>query len=214
MKHWNTLAEIRREYGDLRLDEQSIDACPILQFQKWFSEVVQSELADPTAMVLSSIDHEGRPDSRVVLLKGIEDNHFVFYTNYLSVKAKQLAQHPAVALNFFWPTMARQVRIRGYAKKVTEAQSDAYFASRPHHSKISATVSLQSEVIASREALERAFNDLLQAQQETIVRPQHWGGYAITPDTIEFWQGRDNRLHDRIQYVQQKEGWVYRRLAP
>lgn len=214
MKQWKSLADIRREYGDLRLDEASIQSCPFNQFELWFSEIIQTELADPTAMILSTVDESGFPDSRVVLLKGIENNTFVFYTNYLSKKSKQIENNDKVALNFYWPTMARQVRIRGNAVKVSVKQSDDYFASRPRLSQLSAIASIQSKVIDSREELEHAFNSLAQAQQELVLRPEYWGGYCVTPIEFEFWQGRDNRLHDRMQYVFKNEVWIRQRLSP
>lgn len=215
MTGWRTLADIRRDYGDLRLDDQQIGHDPFLQFQVWFNEVLASEKQDPTAMVLSTVDEDGMPDSRVVLLKGIEDGCFIFYTNYESAKAVQLQKHPVAALNFYWPEMARQVRIRGEVEKTSRAMSDAYFASRPEASQLSALASPQSRPIATRQELEVAFNRLMeQLHQQPIVRPENWGGYKIKPVAIEFWQGRDNRLHDRLLYRQQGDGWTCCRLAP
>lgn len=214
MNQWKSLADIRREYGDLRLNDEDIQACPLAQFQRWFSDILQTETADPTAMVLSTVDSEGHPDSRVVLLKGIDGDAFVFYTNYTSVKAKQLQANPSVALNFYWPSMARQVRVRGLVQQATKQQSDDYFSSRPKPSQWSALISPQSAEIGSRRELELAMAELLERNQEPIIRPDHWGGYCVTPNEMEFWQGRDNRLHDRIQYRRKKNEWSHRRLAP
>lgn len=214
MMHQKTLADIRREYGDLSLNEHDVQASPIAQFQLWFSEILQIETQDPTAMVLSTVDEEGRPDSRVVLLKGIDEGAFVFYTNYTSVKACQIKANPSVALIFYWPSMARQVRIRGTVTFTSEKQSDEYFSSRPLASQWSALISPQSAQISTRAELEQALERLRQQDEVPIVRPDHWGGYCVKPYELEFWQGRDNRLHDRIQYTYQENAWVYRRLAP
>lgn len=215
MKKWKSISDIRRDYGNLSLSEASAALSPMEQFEAWFKEVLGTERSDPTAMVLCTVDEEGHPDSRVVLLKGLIDSTFVFYTNYQSAKAIQIAKHPYVALNFYWPEMARQVRIRGSVKKTTKAQSDAYFASRPHHSQLAALSSHQSKVIEGRSELEREFNELIaRHQQQPVVRPDYWGGYAVIPEEIEFWQGRDNRLHDRIHYYKQQGVWKHRRLAP
>lgn len=215
MTDWRTMADIRREYGDLSLDESSVEKNPIAQFKQWFTEICDVEKSDPTAMVLSTADEQGFPDSRVVLLKGIEDDAFIFYTNYESTKSLQLQHTPYAALNFYWPEMARQVRIRGRVKRVNEAKSDAYFYSRPIESQLGAIVSPQSRDIANRQYLDDAFNQLLKEHgQAPIIRPSHWGGYMVCPDEVEFWQGRDNRLHDRIQYMKKESEWVILRLAP
>jgi pyridoxamine 5'-phosphate oxidase len=211
-----SLADIRREYGERNLNENTVQDCPIMQFKLWFEEVLQVEKIDPTAMVLSTVDEKGYPDSRVVLLKGLDEGTFIFYTNYQSTKSLQLAKTPYAALNFYWPLMARQVRIRGRVKRVSKKQSDAYFATRPMTSQLSAIASPQSQEIADRRSLEQALNELIvkQGQNNTIVRPSYWGGYMLIPDEIEFWQGRDNRLHDRIYYHKKKGKWVHCRLAP
>ncbi|KTD22218.1 pyridoxamine 5'-phosphate oxidase [Legionella lansingensis] len=215
MNHWQTLADIRREYGELSLSEESVADCPIAQFKQWFEEVLPGETTDPTAMVLSTVDDRGFPDSRVVLLKGLEHEAFIFYTNYQSTKALQLAHTPYAALNFYWPGMARQVRIRGRVKRTSKKQSDNYFYSRPRSSQLSAIVSVQSQEIPDRSSLEEALNKLIATYgQKPLLRPKQWGGYLVIPDEIEFWQGRDNRLHDRIFYYKKKGQWVHCRLAP
>jgi pyridoxamine 5'-phosphate oxidase len=215
MSHFRSIADIRRDYGELSLDEQLVKDEPIAQFSLWFEDVLQNETNDPTAMVLSTVDEDGHPDSRVVLLKGLDEGHFVFYTNYLSAKAIEMEHNPFAALNFYWPQMARQVRVRGLVQKVSAADSDTYFSSRPIKSQLSAIISPQSQAISDRASLEKALNDLIKKYgQQPIVRPNNWGGYKVIPQEIEFWQGRDNRLHDRIHYYLQDGKWLHRRLAP
>lgn len=215
MGDFRSLADIRRDYGELSLSEEFAQVDPVMQFKLWFDDVLKNEKNDPTAMVLSTVDEQGYPDSRVVLLKGIVDGHFIFYTNYQSAKSIQIQNTPYAALNFYWPQMARQVRLRGRVKKVSKEQSDTYFSSRPVNSQLSAIVSHQSQVIENRGSLEKALNELIQKHgQEPVLRPDNWGGYMIIPDEIEFWQGRDNRLHDRIHYYRQEGTWLHRRLAP
>ncbi len=213
--HWKTIADIRREYGNLSLSEEDASDCPFTQFERWFSEVIKTEKNDPTAMVLSTVDPHGHPDSRVVLLKGTKDGTYIFYTNYQSVKSMHIQNSPYVALNFYWPETARQVRIRGQVKQTSKEQSDAYFSSRPKTSQLGAIASPQSREISGRAEIEQTLNKLIsEHQQQPIVRPDNWGGFAVTPDEFEFWQGRDNRLHDRIHYYHQNNKWIYRRLAP
>lgn len=215
MKRFRSIADIRRDYGELSLSEASVQSDPLLQFKLWFEEVLEQEKNDPTAMVLATVDDKGCPDTRVVLLKGLEEGNFVFYTNYQSAKSLQLQHNPYAALNFYWPQMARQVRIRGPVKKVSVEESDKYFSSRPIKSQLSAIISPQSQEVPDRASLEAALNQLIEQHgQESILRPQNWGGYMVIPDEIEFWQGRDNRLHDRIHYFKSKGSWGHRRLAP
>ncbi len=215
MTNFRSIADIRRDYGELNLDENVIPQDPIAQFQLWFEDVLKNETNDPTAMILSTVDNKGHPDSRVVLLKGIEAGNFLFYTNYQSAKSKQMQNKPYAALNFYWPHMARQVRIRGAVQQVSNEQSDRYFLSRPIKSQFSAIISPQSHEITNRAALENSLNDLIQQHgQEAVIRPDYWGGYKVIPDEIEFWQGRDNRLHDRIHYYRQHGQWQHHRLAP
>jgi pyridoxamine 5'-phosphate oxidase len=215
MTNFRSIADIRRDYGELKLNDELVPSDPLEQFQMWFHDVLQNETYDPTAMLLSTVDEKGHPDSRVVLLKGIESGSFVFYTNYNSIKSVQLEKNPYAALNFYWPHMARQIRIRGTVQKVSEVQSDLYFASRPIKSQFSAIASPQSQEIPNREFLEKALNELIQKHgSEPVIRPEFWGGYMVIPEEIEFWQGRDNRLHDRIKYVHKDEQWQHQRLAP
>lgn len=215
MTHWKTISDIRREYGNLSLSEEDANENPIRQYELWFADVVKTEKSDPTAMVLSTVDEHGHPDSRLVLLKEIKDGAFVFYTNYQSPKSKHICAMPYVALNFYWPEMARQIRIRGRAQKISKKQSDDYFYSRPRVSQLSAITSPQSSEINGRAELEQTLNALIaKHQQQPIVRPEYWGGYEVTPDEFEFWQGRDSRLHDRIHYFRQQGKWAHRRLAP
>jgi pyridoxamine 5'-phosphate oxidase len=215
MTNFRSIADIRRDYGELSLNEELIPPDPILQFQLWFEEVLKNETSDPTAMVLSTVDSKGLPDSRVVLLKSIDAGAFFFYTNYQSIKAIQIKNNPYAALNFYWPHMARQVRVRGSVKKTSKEQSDRYFLSRPIKSQFSAVISRQSQEIPNRMFLEKALNDLIEHYEDkTLARPDYWGGYQLIPDEIEFWQGRDNRLHDRIHYYKQEGHWNVHRLAP
>jgi pyridoxamine 5'-phosphate oxidase len=212
---WKTIADIRREYGQLSLDELNVHDCPFAQFDLWFSDVLTKEKSDPTAMVLSTVDVLGHPDSRVVLLKEIKDGAYIFFTNYHSAKSKHIQANPYVALNFYWPEFARQIRIRGRVKQTTKEHSDVYFSSRPKSSQLSAIASPQSCEINGRAEIERRLNELIiKYQQQLVVRPDHWGGYAVTPEEFEFWQGRDSRLHDRIHYTCQDKKWIHRRLAP
>lgn len=213
MGQWKTIADIRRQYGELSLTE--VDESPFVLFQEWFEKTLTVEKQDPTAMVLSTVDDRGFPDSRVVLLKEVNHEAFVFYTNYQSIKAQQLNKTPYAALNFYWPEMARQVRIRGRVKRTSKEASDAYFASRPIKSQLSAIASPQSSPIESRDILEKQLTSLIEQHgQAPVVRPDNWGGYCVLPDEIEFWQGRDDRMHDRIHYWKQGSTWMHRRLAP
>lgn len=215
MSNFTNLGDIRRDYGESILSEETSSPDPLAQFKLWFEEVLNSEKNDPTAMVLSTVDEQGHPDSRVVLLKGLDKSNFIFYTNYQSTKAMQITQNPHAALNFYWPQSARQVRVKGKVEKITDKQSDEYFISRPVMSQLSAVISPQSQEIPDRAFLENALSELVKTLgKEHVKRPGYWGGYQIIPDEIEFWQGRDNRLHDRIQYYRQDGSWIFRRLAP
>ena len=210
------LADLRREYSREELDETSVDSDPFVQFGKWMNEAIASEMLDATAMVLSTVDAENRPSSRVVLLKGFDERGFRFFTNYESFKGKQLEENPRACLVFFWKELERQVRITGLVKKVNTAVSDEYYKSRPVGSQVGAHVSPQSQVIESREWLTtREFELLKEYEGKEVNRPPFWGGYCVQPVTVEFWQGRPNRLHDRIQYsLQGNAEWKIERLAP
>lgn len=217
---------MRREYGDRVLLEKDIVSDPMMQFHIWFQEMLIEE-TEPTAMTLATVDEQEMPDIRVVLLKGIDDGCFIFYTHYDSAKGREIEANPKVALNFYWNKSVRQVRVRGTVKKISEAQSDAYFASRPSLSQLSALASHQSQVIETRETLETRIDALKCLYLDThhaVLRPKEWGGYAVFPLEIEFWQGRDNRFHDRIRYrrVHQEDDiqdnnhseWIIDRLSP
>ena len=215
MSKWKTIGEIRREYGSMSLSEENAKENPIEQFEQWFTQVLDVEASDPTAMVLSTVDERGYPDARVVLLKGIEDEQFIFYTNYHSAKSLQLSNTPYAALTFYWPQMARQVRIRGRVKRLSAKKSDDYFLTRPKKSQLSAIASPQSHVVKSRNELEKRLSDLIEKYgQEPIVRPTTWGGFSLIAEEVEFWQGRNNRLHDRLLYKKLNQEWIVRRLAP
>lgn len=210
------IADIRKEYTKQVLEKEKADQDPIQQFKKWFKEAEKSNIPDPNAMNLATATKEGKPSSRIVLLKGVENNGFTFYTNYESRKAKDLESNPYAALNFFWPEMERQVRIEGLVEKVNPKISDNYFQGRPLGSRIGAWASTQSSVIADRFILqEKAEAIKRQYGNKEIPRPSHWGGYCLRPLAIEFWQGRESRLHDRLLYRKQDDGsWELVRLAP
>jgi pyridoxamine 5'-phosphate oxidase len=210
-----SLADLRKEYMLNGLREGDLDRDPIVQFRAWLDAALAARLPEPTAMALATVDGAGHPSARMVLLKGV-DHGFIFYTNYESRKGRELGQTPYAALVFYWPEMERQVRIEGRVETLPPAASDAYFHSRPRGSQLGAAVSAQSQVIPSRADLERRLEELAAcyADQE-IPRPPHWGGYRVIPSAIEFWQGRANRLHDRLRYRRQDDGaWVIERLSP
>lgn len=214
MSNRNDLAHIRQEYAKQNLNPEDCAALPQVQLSQWLDEALKAQVNEPTAMHLATVGEGGRPSSRIVLLKGIEDGALVFYTNYDSRKGRQLAANPYVAVTFFWPELERQVRIEGRVSKVAAATSDAYFASRPYTSRIGAWASLQSQILEGKATLvARAAKYSTQYILE-VPRPAHWGGYAITPERVEFWQGRPSRLHDRVLYVPVEGGWEKQRLYP
>jgi pyridoxamine 5'-phosphate oxidase len=211
------IADIRREYQFASLTEADVHPDPTAQFERWLSEALRAELPEPTAMTLATVDAEGRPSARIVLLKSAGADGFVFFTNYDSRKGHELAARPDAALLFYWAELERQVRIEGRVAKVPAAESDAYFAIRPLPSRIGAWASPQSRVISDRGWLEQEFAALqlrLAAAGGDVPRPPHWGGYRLVPATFEFWQGRRSRLHDRIRYRQDGGSWRIDRLAP
>ncbi|HVM87246.1 MAG TPA: pyridoxamine 5'-phosphate oxidase [Puia sp.] len=210
------LSGMRKEYSLESLNEEEVFADPIDQFGKWWNEAVQSEINEVNAMILATSSADGIPSARVVLLKGFDKNGFVFFTNYKSYKGMQLFENPKACLVFFWKELERQVRITGVVEKTAADVNDEYFNSRPEGSRIGAIASPQSHVIANRKWLEENENKVRQEfSGEEIKRPDHWGGYCVKPVCIEFWQGRPNRMHDRIQYTLQNDAsWKIERLAP
>lgn len=210
------LGNYRKSYEKSELLESEIDPNPMMQFQKWFYEVEEfGGIDEVNAMTVSSIGLDGFPKARVVLLKKYDENGFVFYTNYNSEKGKAIQQHPQVCLSFFWPSIERQVIIKGIAKKVPSSVSDNYFHSRPVGSQLGALASPQSEVISSRNFLDEHLKNLeKEFEGKEILRPENWGGFLVEPISMEFWQGRANRLHDRIRYTLNDLDWEIDRLAP
>ncbi len=213
----NSLNDLRKNYTAYRLDEQDLPDAPLDLFKQWFDEVSQAGgVEEVNAMTLSTVDKLAVVRSRVVLLKDIAEDGFVFYTNYNSDKAQALAHHPAVCLYFFWPNVERQVLISGMAKRASDALSDAYFSSRPRGSQLGAHVSPQSQVIESRQVLSDRLSKLTAVfKDKAVPRPSDWGGIVVVPNRMEFWQGRPNRLHDRIVYIKSnQDSWTRNRLAP
>ncbi|MBN4065809.1 pyridoxamine 5'-phosphate oxidase [Candidatus Amoebophilus asiaticus] len=213
----NKTINIHYEYADGGINEDSVDKNPIFQFKKWFEEALEkSDLPHPEAMTLSTADAEGKPSARIILLKYYDESGFVFYTNYDSSKGKELAENPYAAMTFYWPKLERQVRISGMVEKIDERISDEYFKTRLRGSQIGAVVSPQSVVIDGRRDLEGKFLKLdKEFENKSIPRPPYWGGFRLAHNTIEFWQGRPDRLHDRILYTRSgKNDWTIQRLAP
>lgn len=212
----NNLADLRREYTMASLDIDSVDKNPMSQFRKWFEEAQKSELLEPNAMVISTVDENDQPFQRTVLMKALDDKGIVFYTNYNSRKAKQLAKNANISLLFPWYGLERQVAIIGTAEKVSTKESLQYFSSRPYGSQLGAWVSQQSKVISSRSILETKLAEMKQKFKEgKVPLPDFWGGYRVIPSSIEFWQGRQSRLHDRLIYEKDADGnWNISRMAP
>ncbi|MHC1704368.1 MAG: pyridoxamine 5'-phosphate oxidase [Tenuifilaceae bacterium] len=209
------ISSIRKEYSLKKLDESEVNYNPFIQFGLWFDEILNSAIPEPNAMILSTATLDGKPSSRVVLLKQFNKNGFSFFTNYNSRKGTQIEQNPYGALVFFWPELERQVRIEGKISKASEAESDEYFTTRPAGSKLGAWASPQSQVVPNRKFVESLKVDFQnQFEGKSIPRPANWGGYRLSPTLFEFWQGRPNRLHDRIQYTLKDNLWVIERLAP
>jgi pyridoxamine 5'-phosphate oxidase len=214
MEH--TIAAIRKNYSQKSLTETEVATDPVKQFAAWWQDAVGAAIDEVNAMTLATASADGVPSARIVLLKGFNEEGFHFFTNYNSFKGQQLAENPKACLVFFWKELERQVRITGLVDKLNESESDAYFATRPSGSRLGAIVSPQSQVIVSRDWLQKQYENLEQQVEETPVeRPGYWGGYIVKPVIIEFWQGRPSRLHDRIQYSLLEDGnWKIERLAP
>jgi pyridoxamine 5'-phosphate oxidase len=205
----------RREYEGMHLDPAEVARDPIEQFRGWFAAAREAGIFEPEAMTVSTVDADGHPASRFVLLRGLDHRGFAFFTNYESAKGRQLTANPHAALTFGWLTIHRSVRIEGLVERLPEAESDAYFASRPRGAQLGAWASPQSTAIEGRDQLDRA----LAAAEErfaggTVPRPEHWGGFLVRPERVEFWEGRPNRLHDRVRYTRDGDGWRIERLAP
>ena len=211
-----TIADIRRDYKLESLAENDVHPNAIEQFTNWWNEALKSKIDEINAMTLATASSDGLPSARIVLLKGYDENGFVFYTNYNSFKGQQLDENPRACLVFFWKELERQVRITGLVEKISSAESDEYFNIRPEGSRLSAIASPQSQVIPKRDWLEKEVEQLIhKLSSNCVTRPAYWGGYRVKPAIIEFWQGRPNRLHDRIQYTLQDDGnWKIERLAP
>ena len=209
------LAELRREYALAALQEDAVHADPIRQFEAWFADAVAAQIPEPNAMTLATASRDGVPSGRIVLLKGIDAGGFVFYTDYRSRKAAELTENPLAALVFLWKEIERQVRVTGAVSRVTAAEAEAYYRSRPIGSRLGAWASQQSAVIASRDELEARLRDVTARFADgDVPLPPHWGGFRIVPDEFEFWQGRPNRLHDRLRYERTSDGWAVSRLSP
>jgi len=211
----SSIADLRKDYKLLSLDSADVDVDPIKQFQHWFDQALNADLLEPNAMTLATSTTDGRPSARKVLLKGLDQRGFVFYTNYESRKGKEILENPYVALCFHWAELERQVRVEGMARKISRDESEAYFKSRPFESRIGAIASNQSAEVASREELERQYATLLRDfEGKDVPMPDFWGGYVVEPHVVEFWQGRRGRMHDRLEYRKERNYWNITRLSP
>jgi pyridoxamine 5'-phosphate oxidase len=210
------IAAIRREYARAALTEAELHPDPLYQFRLWFTQALEAAVNEPNAMTLATATPNGQPSARIVLLKGVDEQGFVFFTSYESRKGRELESNPHAALVFFWPELERQVRVTGVASRVSPAESEAYFRSRPRGSRIGAWASAQSEVIPNRAALQERIDEVMaRFPEEEVPIPPFWGGYRVVPEVVEFWQGRPSRLHDRLRYSRQPIGdWLIERLAP
>jgi pyridoxamine 5'-phosphate oxidase len=210
-----TLAELRREYTLAGLRRADLDADPIAQFQKWFAQAMEAEIVEPNAMTLATVAEDGQPSTRIVLLKGVDPRGFSFFTNYESRKGRELAGNPKAALTFFWAGLERQISVCGAVSKLPRADSEAYFAVRPLGSQRGAWVSKQSQIVPNREFLEKRLAEVETEYGTKVPTPPYWGGYVLDPTSVEFWQGRPNRLHDRFLYRKTSAAnWTIERLSP
>ncbi len=209
------ITKIRKEYAQHGLREEDLDVNPFVQFQRWLQEALDAQLPEPNAMMLATATKDGKPSVRVVLLRGVDERGFFFYTDYRSRKSKELLENPHAALVFFWQELERQVRIEGVVEKTSAKESNDYFQTRPFESRVAAWASDQSSVLPNRQTLEKKFEELQKKYDgKEVPLPPFWGGFRLIPDTIEFWQGREHRLHDRLRYAKQREGWIIDRLSP
>lgn len=210
------LSDLRRDYEAGALHRRDLDADPIRQFERWLNDAIAADQLEPTAMTLATASPDGRPTARIVLLKSFDAKGFVFFTNYLSKKGREIGANPNVELCFFWDKLERTVRVHGSVARTSREESETYFRRRPKRSQIGAAASNQSETVVNREVLERRFAELeKQYENSDVPTPPHWGGFRVTPESVEFWQGRKSRLHDRFRYQRgQAGGWVIERIAP
>ncbi|MDR9417730.1 pyridoxamine 5'-phosphate oxidase [Gracilimonas sp.] len=209
------LQKLREDYSKNALNESEVDANPVKQFEVWMEEAADAKVPEPNAMTLSTVDMQNKPHSRVVLLKGIEDDNFIFYTNYESDKGREIESNKHVALCFLWLELERQVRVEGTVEKISTEESEGYFKERPYKSQLGALASNQSSVVPNREFLEDRFEEMREKYNEgEVPKPKSWGGYKVTPEYFEFWQGRRSRLHDRIRYEKVGNKWDIKRLSP
>lgn len=208
------LHNIREDYSKQALSEKECHADPIIQFEKWLGEAIDAEVNEPTAVNVATVKENGKPSSRIVLLKEVNPKGFVFFTNYRSQKGQAIGANPFAALTFFWPELERQVRIEGTVEKLSKQESDAYFETRPYTSRIGAWASAQSEILQSKTILAAKAAAIGAKHPLNVPRPPHWGGYLVQPESVEFWQGRPSRLHDRIRYRLENTVWIKERLSP